>query len=154
MPQPVQLQCGGSKLCWSSLNNLKSGLIRPHGFTSQLTSETDCSCVHRRAARHLLPATAIHGARAVLARQKREGHAFGGWLDRLETRVPRNVAIVALANNLARMHGRTHTRPASLRHRLNRCGKAGNRCTILFRTAATTILLTRRLERISILDAE
>jgi transposase len=45
----------------------------------------------------------IHGARAVLARQKREGHAFGGWLDRLETRAPRNVAIVALANKLARI---------------------------------------------------
>lgn len=52
----------------------------------------------------------IHGARAVIARQKREGHAFGGWLDRLETRAPRNVAIVALANKLARISWAVLTR--------------------------------------------
>ena len=45
----------------------------------------------------------IHGARAVLARVKREEHQFGGWLDRLETRSPRNVVIVAMANKIARI---------------------------------------------------
>jgi transposase len=45
----------------------------------------------------------IHGGRAVLARVKREEHQFGGWLDRLEARSPRNVAIVAMANKIARI---------------------------------------------------
>ena len=45
----------------------------------------------------------VHGARSVLARVKRSQHRFGGWLDRLEARSPRNVAIVALANKLARI---------------------------------------------------
>lgn len=45
----------------------------------------------------------IHGGRAVLSRVKREEHQFGGWLNRLEARSPRNVAIVAMANKIARM---------------------------------------------------
>ncbi len=45
----------------------------------------------------------VHGARSVLARVKRSQHRFGEWLDRLEARSPRNVAIVALANKLARI---------------------------------------------------
>ncbi len=45
----------------------------------------------------------VHGARSVLARVKRSEHNFGQWLDRLEARSPRNVAIVALANKLARI---------------------------------------------------
>lgn len=45
----------------------------------------------------------IHGARAVLARIKREEHQFGNWLDRLEARSSRNVVIVAIANKLARI---------------------------------------------------
>jgi transposase len=34
---------------------------------------------------------------------KRERHQFGDWLNRLEARSPRNVAIVAMANKIARM---------------------------------------------------
>ena len=45
----------------------------------------------------------IHGGRAVLARVKREDHSFGSWLDRLEGRSPRNIAVVAMANKLARI---------------------------------------------------
>jgi len=45
----------------------------------------------------------VHGGRAVLAQVKRERHQFGGWLDRLEARSPRSVAIVAMANKIARM---------------------------------------------------
>jgi transposase len=45
----------------------------------------------------------VHGGRAVLAQVKRERHQFGSWLDRLEARSPRNVAIVAMANKIARM---------------------------------------------------
>ena len=45
----------------------------------------------------------VHGGRAVLAQVKRDRHQFGGWLDRLEARSPRNVAIVAMANKIARM---------------------------------------------------
>ena len=45
----------------------------------------------------------IHGGRAVLARVKREDHSFGSWLDQLEGRSPRNVAVVAMANKLARI---------------------------------------------------
>jgi transposase len=33
----------------------------------------------------------------------RHRHRFGPWLDRLERRVHRNVAVVALANKLARI---------------------------------------------------
>jgi len=45
----------------------------------------------------------VHGGRAVLAQVKRERHQFGAWLDRLEARSPRNVAIVAMANKIARV---------------------------------------------------
>ena len=45
----------------------------------------------------------VHGGRAVLAQVKRDRHQFGSWLDRLEARSPRNVAIVAMANKIARM---------------------------------------------------
>jgi transposase len=45
----------------------------------------------------------IHGTRSVLARVRRDEHSFGKWLDRIEARSPRNVAIVALANKLARI---------------------------------------------------
>ena len=45
----------------------------------------------------------VHGGRAVLAQVKRERHQFGGWLNRLEARSPRNVAIVAMANKIARI---------------------------------------------------
>jgi len=45
----------------------------------------------------------VHGGRAVLAQVKRERHQFGDWLNRLEARSPRNVAIVAMANKIARM---------------------------------------------------
>jgi transposase len=45
----------------------------------------------------------IHGARSVLARVKRDEHSFGGWLNKLEARAPQNVAVVAMANKLARI---------------------------------------------------
>ena len=45
----------------------------------------------------------VHGGRAVLGQVKRERHHFGDWLNRLEARSPRNVAIVAMANKIARM---------------------------------------------------
>jgi transposase len=45
----------------------------------------------------------IHGARSVLARVKRDEHSFGEWLNKLETRAPQNVAVVAMANKLARI---------------------------------------------------
>lgn len=45
----------------------------------------------------------IHGARSVLTIANRDKIAFGPWIKRLESRVHRNVAIVALANKLARI---------------------------------------------------
>jgi transposase len=45
----------------------------------------------------------IHGGRAVLARVKRADHSFGSSLDRLEGRSSRNIAVVAMANKLARI---------------------------------------------------
>jgi transposase len=45
----------------------------------------------------------VHGARAAVSRMKRERAPFGAWLDALETRAPRNVVIVAMANKLARI---------------------------------------------------
>jgi transposase len=38
-----------------------------------------------------------------LARVKRDEHSFGGWLNKLEARAPQNVAVVAMANKLARI---------------------------------------------------
>jgi transposase len=45
----------------------------------------------------------VEGARAALARLNRSQHAFGGWMDRLQSRKPSNVAAVALANKLVRI---------------------------------------------------
>jgi transposase len=56
----------------------------------------------------------IHGARAVLTQCSRPGRVPSGWLQGLLARRPKNVAIVALANKIARTvwallaHGRTY----------------------------------------------
>ena len=58
----------------------------------------------------------IHGARTVLISQSRTGHPADPWLDSLLARRPKNVAIVALANKMARTiwalmaHGRDFDR--------------------------------------------
>jgi len=44
----------------------------------------------------------VYGARAVITRIKRDEQSFGEWLNRIEARSPKSVAIVALANKLAR----------------------------------------------------
>ena len=45
----------------------------------------------------------IHGARAAVLRVKREGSSLGKWMSGLETRMARNIVIVATANKLARI---------------------------------------------------
>jgi len=45
----------------------------------------------------------VLGAQSVCRSARRDRHRFGDWLARLQTRVHRNVAIVALANKLARI---------------------------------------------------
>ena len=45
----------------------------------------------------------IHGARAAVLRVKRDSAPFGPWLDRLDGRAHTNVAVVAMANKLARI---------------------------------------------------
>ena len=45
----------------------------------------------------------IHGGRAVVNSVKRADHRFGVWLDQLQTRAPHNVAVVAMANKMARI---------------------------------------------------
>src|SRR5450631_3810673 len=45
----------------------------------------------------------IHGARSVVFRSKRERIAMGEWMNTLEARASRNVLIVAMANQLARL---------------------------------------------------
>jgi transposase len=45
----------------------------------------------------------IHGARSVILHTDRERHRLGVWVNQLESRAHRNVAVVALANKLARM---------------------------------------------------
>src|SRR6201993_1858915 len=45
----------------------------------------------------------VHGARAVVLRSKRDRIAMGAWITSLESRAPRNVLIVAMANKLARI---------------------------------------------------
>ena len=45
----------------------------------------------------------IHGARAAVLRIKRDRVPIGAWLDRLDSRAPKNVVVVAMANKLARI---------------------------------------------------
>jgi transposase len=45
----------------------------------------------------------IHGARAVLTQARRDHLTFGAWIGQLEQRMHRNVAVVAVANKLARI---------------------------------------------------
>src|SRR6202020_1964572 len=45
----------------------------------------------------------VHGARAVVLRSKRDRIAMGTWITALETRAPRNVLNIAMANKLARI---------------------------------------------------
>jgi len=45
----------------------------------------------------------IHGAHAAVVRMKPERAPFGGWLNGLEQRAPRNVVVTATANKLARI---------------------------------------------------
>ena len=47
----------------------------------------------------------VHAARAVIWRDGTAERYFGSWLIDLKRRKPFNVALVALANKLARMHG-------------------------------------------------
>ncbi len=45
----------------------------------------------------------IHGARSAMLHLNRADHSIGHWIDQLEARTHRNVAVVALANKLARI---------------------------------------------------
>jgi transposase len=45
----------------------------------------------------------IHGARAAVLRIKRDRAPSGAWLDALDSRAPKNVVVVAMANKLARI---------------------------------------------------
>lgn len=45
----------------------------------------------------------IHGARSVCLHLRREGHALGQWVERLQRRAHRNVVVVAIANKIARI---------------------------------------------------
>lgn len=48
-------------------------------------------------------AALVLGAQSIMRSKVREQQRFGPWLNRLERRVHRNVAIVAMANKLARI---------------------------------------------------
>jgi transposase len=58
----------------------------------------------------------IHGARSVITQGSRPGHTLEPWIKTLLLRRPKNVAIVALANKIARTawallaHGRSFDR--------------------------------------------
>ena len=45
----------------------------------------------------------IHGARVAVLRIKRDRVPIGAWLDALDSRAPKNVVVVAMANKLARI---------------------------------------------------
>jgi len=45
----------------------------------------------------------VEGARAAFARLNRSQHSFGSWMDALEARKHSHVAVVALANKIARI---------------------------------------------------
>lgn len=45
----------------------------------------------------------IHGARSLLKHLHRENHELGAWMTKLQTRAHRNVAVVAVANKIARI---------------------------------------------------
>jgi transposase len=64
----------------------------------------------------------VLGAQAVRRSKIRERQRFGPWLTRLELRVHRNVAVVALANKLARIVWAVLTTAAPYRPRMNEAG--------------------------------
>ncbi len=45
----------------------------------------------------------IHGARSLLKNMHRKDNELGSWLNKLQERVHRNVAVVAVANKIARI---------------------------------------------------
>ena len=45
----------------------------------------------------------IHGARAAVLRIKRDRAPIGAWLDALDSRAPKTVVVVSMANELARI---------------------------------------------------
>jgi transposase len=45
----------------------------------------------------------VHGARSAILHLNRDQHTLGEWINKLESRTHRNVAVVALANKLARI---------------------------------------------------
>jgi transposase len=45
----------------------------------------------------------VHGARSAILHVNRKEHSLGEWIDKLESRAHRNVAVVALANKSARI---------------------------------------------------
>ena len=53
----------------------------------------------------------IHGARSCILHLDREAHAIGRWLTKLEARMHRNKAVVALANKIVRIAWAILTRP-------------------------------------------
>src|SRR6266481_1264101 len=82
---------GSSRPGWGLLPNQHStgGKVRLYGISKRGNS--------------YLRKILIHGARAVVLRSKRDRIAMGAWMTSLETRVPRNVLIVATAHKLARI---------------------------------------------------
>ena len=62
----------------------------------------------------------VLGAHSIMRNRIRDRHRFGPWLDRLEGRAHRNVAVVALANKLARIAWVVLARETPYRPRFDR----------------------------------
>ena len=71
----------------------------------------------------------VHGARAAVLRIKRDRAPIGAWMNALESRAPRNVLIVAMANKLARIawavlsSGEEYRAEHSAAAGISKCGK-------------------------------
>ena len=97
-------QCLADIACAGQFNNGRHmaawlGLVPRQHSTG---GKTTLLGISKRGNKHLRTLF-IHGARAVLSRPNQIGQAFGAWLIRLKANKPFNVAVVALANKLARI---------------------------------------------------
>ena len=59
--------------------------------------------ISKREQQYILRKILIPGARAAVLRIKRDRVPIGAWLDALDSRAPKNVVVVAMANKLARI---------------------------------------------------
>ncbi|WP_311732674.1 transposase [Tunturibacter empetritectus] len=83
------VHCHGSLRCGTVARKRRAGLVKLLGISKR--------------GNVYLRKILIHGARAAVLRIKRDRAPIGAWLDALDSRAPKNVVVVAMANKLARI---------------------------------------------------